>query len=487
MYILRHMTPIEYILLDNGPMISSELARKLAKTESISINTASQRVSREPNLERLDGFFKSNQQLLFLPKQEENGEVLKLLAQQMELYGKKYWFTLNAIRYHAGSISRVFLETYANYPIKPLVSHVTFDEVMQRFVTENILVYGLNNYSFSPRLRYKGLNHFLSNTLETIKLNVLDNFKSQAQNIGLVSFDSGELFAEYGNFRWAFKGVCPLKGLKNGLSFGFVLADILLGRPTYKKDIEFFIKKIATVQSFRNASRILPVLLVDSLDKDALMTLKEKGVIIGFIKELFGTKYAETLNDLITILTNAAASLAKNPNKYLELIAELRKYNDGLLKNIKGALFEYVAGHYYIFKGASINMGWEIFENNALHEMDVMAIFGDRVIVAECKGRISPTPIEDVNNWIRKKVPAFRVWLEKQEINRNKKMEFEYWSSAGYTEDALNRIEDIRAEQQQKKHAVVFLEPKEIMERAKEMKNKKLQNELNTFFFSSNV
>jgi hypothetical protein len=75
----------------------------------------------------------------------------------------------------------------------------------------------------------------------------------------------------------------------------------------------------------------------DSLDHEAMMWLKENGVVLGFIKELFGAKYAEILNDLITVLANEGASLANDPNKYLELIAELRKYNDGLLKNIKGA------------------------------------------------------------------------------------------------------------------------------------------------------
>jgi len=479
------MTSIENILEDSGPTISSDLARKVAEKESISYNTASQRVSRESGLERLEGFFKSNQSLVFLPKHREDGEVLRFLARQMELHGKKYWFTLNSIRYHSGTLSRRFLETYSFYPIEALESHLTFNQVMQKFVKEDILVYGTDDYTFSRRLRYNGLNPFLSHTLETIKLNVLDSFSSQAKNIGLVSYDSGELFAEYGKFRWAFKGVCPVRGLKNGKDFGFVLADILLGRPTRKKDVEFFIKKIEAVQSFQNASRIIPVLLVDSLDHEAMMWLKEKGVVLGFVKELFGSKYAETLNDLITILTNAGASLAKNPNKYLELIAELRKYNDGLLKNIKGALFEYVAGHYYIYKHANIEMGREIFENKGLHDIDIMSTFNDRVVFAECKGRISPTPIEDINKWLKVKVPAFRTWFGKQEANKSKVVEFEYWSSAGYTEDAKKRI--IEVEKEYKRSMVRFLGPNEIMERAKEMKNKKLQKELNTFFFKSNV
>jgi hypothetical protein len=51
--------------------------------------------------------------------------------------------------------------------------------------------------------------------------------------------------------------------------------------------------------------------------------------------------------------------------------------------------------------------------------------------------------------------------------------------AAGYTEDTLLRIEEIKTEY--KRTSVLFLDPKEIINRAKEMKNKKLQNEQNTF------
>lgn len=479
------MTSINAILEENGPMISSELARRLSKVEDISINTASQRISRELTLERLEGFFKSNQSVLFLPGQRDEGEVLKFISQEMWNNGKKYWFTLNAVKYNAGVISRKFLETYSSYPIDPVKSHLTFDEVMQNFVKEKVLVFDRDIYSLSPRLFYKGTNSFLSQTLESIKLNVLDNFMELARNIGWVSYDSSELFSTYGNFKWAFKGVSPVRGLRSGKDFGFVVGDILLGRPTYKRDVEFFIRKLQAVQSFRNAPRVMPVMLVDNLDKDAFMFLKEHGVIIGFIKELFGDKYATTLNDLITILTNAAASLSKNPNKYLELIAELRKYNEGLLRNIKGALFEYVAGHYFIEKNASIQMGWKIYENGAKHEIDVLATFSDRIIIAECKGRIAPTSIDDINKFIVDKIPAFRVYIGKNDIYRNKQVEFEYWSSAGYTEDALVKIAEL--ENGYVRNVLRFLGPKEIMGRAKEIKSKKLQNELSTFFFKSSV
>jgi hypothetical protein len=479
------MTVIKNILSEHGPMISKDLVTRLSVIESIGINTASQRLSREKDLERLAGFFKSNQSLIFLPEQQEDGEILKFLAKQMELHGKKYWYALNAVRFHSGTIGRSFLETYSSYPIVPLASHFTFDEIMRKFVEEKVLIANGEEYSFAPRLRFQGLNYFLSKTLEQIKLHVLDNFKEQSRNIGLVSYDSVSILDEYGGFRWSFKGVSPLKALKTGSKFGFVLGDILLGRPTRKKDVEFFIKKLEIVQMFKGAPKIMPILIIDNLDNEGFNYLKEKGIVIGLIDQLFGETYAKTLNDLVTILTNAAASLAKNPNKYLELIAELRKHSNGLLKNIKGALFEYVAGHYYVFKGASIEMGWEIYENNANHEMDVKASFSDKIIISECKGRISKVTVSDINNWAKHKVPAFRAWINKQEVHKYKDIEFEYWASSGYDDDAIKRISELHLEKKNK--SLVFLGPNEIMQRAKEMRNKKLQKTLDNFFFKSNI
>jgi len=482
---LRDMTSIQNILLDNGPMISSDLARKLAKSEGITINAASQRISRDQTLERIEGFFKSNQSLIFLPDQAKDGAILSLLAKQMEMHGKKYWYVLNALRYHSGSLDRSFLETYANHPINPVASHFTFEEVLQKFVQEKILVFNGDEYSFSPRLRYKGLNLFLSKTLNIIKLYVLDNFKNQAKNIGLVSYDSAELFGEHGNFRWAFKGISPLNGLKQGKDFGFVIADVLLGRPTRKKDLDFFIKKLEIIKTYKNASRVMPILLVDNLDHEGFMYLKEKGIVVGLIGELFGQDYAKTLNDLITVLTNAAASLANDPNKYLNLITELRKYNEGLLKNMKGTLFEYVAGHYYLFKGASIDLGWEIIEDKAIHEMDIRASFGNKIIIAECKARVAKTQVADVNNWVRVKAPAFKRWIKEQDAQRNKEIEFEYWSTSGFDEDALKRIEELKVGNA--KNVFRFIGPNEILHRALEMKNPKLRKALNTFFLKSNL
>ena len=484
-YILRDMTPIESILYSEGPMVSSELARQLSRVEKIPANTASQRVSRDKRVNRIGGFFKSNQSLIYLPAHVKAGEVYPALAQVMKHYGEKYWQTLNAIQANGGSINRKFLECYTSYPINPLASHVPFDEVMQMFVTKGILVADHHEYSFASKFHPKSLSFYVGQMLEQMKIGILEHFASQSRNIGLVSYDTPEYFAEYGNFRWSFKGVCPVIGLRSGKSFGFVLADIMIGRPVYEKDVSFFLSKLATIRSYKNAPRIMPYLIVDNLHPDALQRLKEQGIIVGFIHELFGEKYAEILHELIALLKNGAESLnGEHPDKYLDLVRELRKHNSGLINNIKGTLFEYMVGHLHVICGAKVEIGREIYDEKGKHEMDVKADHQERVVFAECKATKTPIEAGKVQEWISKKVPAFNKWFKKQE-NFNKQLpEFEYWSTAGFTEDALLKLEEFKA---QGKYKVTINGPEEIRVIASATRDVKLKNTLETMFLNSKV
>ncbi|WP_121966969.1 hypothetical protein [Myroides sp. N17-2] len=91
-------------------------------------------------------------------------------------------------------------------------------------------------------------------------------------------------------------------------------------------------------------------------------------------------------------------------------------YNEGLANNIKGTLFEFVIGHIHsVVSNNCIELGREIYENNGKHEIDVLAIYSDKVVFAECKATNSATLFEKIEKWKNKKIPAFRKWAEKQE------------------------------------------------------------------------
>jgi len=479
------MTPIEKILTRRGPILSSELSSILSEEEGVKLNSASQRVSRAKNINQIRGFFKSNQSLCYLPAHTNDPALLEVLTKSMYENGRKYWFTLNALKMHEGVISNKYLECYTNYPIMPLKGHIPFPEVMQKFVSEKILVFNNHEYIFSPKLSSIITNPAVNRTIELIKDNILENFHSLARNIGLIGYNTGELFSEYAKLRWAFKGVSYVLGVKRNNTPGFLLADILLGKPFYKNDVLFFIEKIKLVQSFKNAPNLIPFLLVDDLENEALKLLKEHGVVVGFIRELFGAKYAEALKELITILTNAGASLKSNPDKYLDLIIELKKYNSGLVNNIKGTLFEFVVGHIHSENSQSVNLGRQIISSNSRHEMDVLATYSNKVVISECKALKGMVDDEMVKKWTNQKIPAFRKWLQSQETLKEKNVEFEYWSTSGFTENAVeifNKLIDSNPP-----FKVTYFGPVELRTKAKELKNKKLKETLDNYFIDPKV
>jgi hypothetical protein len=392
------MTTIESILRTNGPMISGELAKKLELAESIPYNTASQHVTRNKKIFKIKGFYRSNQSLCYL-KIHENEEILyDSFIKSLYDFGRKYWFCINALNLHGGTLRKDFLECYTNYPVLPLKKHVPFNKVMQKFVQNGVLVYNNSYYSIAPRFLISRQSPIANKTIEQIKEDTLSSFHMFAKNIGLISYKTGETFAEYGKFRWAFKGVSTITGLMQNEKTGFLLADILMATSIYENDVKFFVEKIKHIQSFNGAPKLIPFLLVDDLDNKALRYLKSNGIIVGFIGELFGQKYAETLRELITILNNAGASLKSNPNKYLELIKQLKKYNEGLVNNIRGTLFEYMVGHIHSINSQMLEIGREIIEFNSRHEMDIYAIYSDKVVIAECKATKSKIKSEVIDS-----------------------------------------------------------------------------------------
>lgn len=480
------MTSIEKILHKRGPMLSNELATAIEKLEKINYNTASQRVARDKNILKIKGYFSSNLSLCYLPSHIEDGILYNALNKAMFENGRKYWYTLNALKLHGGIINQRFLECYTNYPVIALKGHLPFKIILQKFVASEILNFNGEYYILSPKLVKTKINSITYKTIEVIKENILDDFNSLTKNTGLISFRTGEKFSEFGKFRWSFKGVSNITGLMQKDKPGFILADIIIGTPINEEDVLFFIEKLKHIQSFKNASKTIPFLIVDDLSKEALAVLKKHGIAIGFIGELFGQKYADTLKELVAVLNNAGASLKSSPEKYLDLIKELKKYNEGLANNIRGALFEFVVGHIHSTNSnSSIDLGREILEDNARHEIDVLANYPDKIVLAECKAKRSKVDLKTVEKWLGMKIPAFRSWIEKQETWNKKNIEFEFWSTGGFTEDAIEKLDFIASSVS--KYKISYFNAEDIRHKALSMKNKKLKEALDDFFIKTKV
>ncbi len=177
-------------------------------------------------IKKIHGLFKSNQSFCYSEDHQKSENFLDLVMQSMYDNGRKYWYVLNALRLHGGSLNQNFLRCYSSYPIKPLKSHKPFEKVMQIFVNQNLIVFNENYYSLSPKLFNSSRSLFLANTFEVIKDTILKDFNSVVKNTGMISFESGKMHDEFGKFQWGFKGASMITALKKGTKAGFVVADM---------------------------------------------------------------------------------------------------------------------------------------------------------------------------------------------------------------------------------------------------------------------
>jgi len=479
------MTAIEQILIEHGPLMSGALAKRLSVSLTIPENTASQKISRSKEVVKIKGFFSSQQSFCYLESHKKNRNLYDDLSKAMFDYGRKYWYCLNAIRLNNGMILRTELECYINYPIEKLKGHKPFSEIISEFIKAKIITYDGAYYYLAPGFTNNTLNTVKSKTISQIKRTVLNDFSRIIKNIGLVSYNTPELFAEYGKFRWGIKGASYITGLKTDSNPGFIVADILIGNSFYFNDIDFFIKKTDHVLSFSKASRLIPFLLIDDLDSEALDKLKKRGIVVGFISELFGEKYATALKEIIVILKNIRKSLTGTPDKFMKLIEELEVYNKTLIHNIKGSLFEYFVGCIIQRNYPNIDVGRIIYGESEKHEIDVFAYNSDAVVIVECKATKSPIDSDTIQHWQRNVIPHVRDYIKTQDILRDKMIIFEYWSTSGFTPDAMKRLNDYKTKTTA--FTVNYYDANAIKELVKELKNKALNTTLNNYFLSSNL
>ncbi len=271
------------------------------------------------------------------------------------------------------------------------------------------------------------------------------HFHEWGRNIGLFSYDSADFHSELSSYQFAMVAPSYINSLvsksKNGKNIpAFVVADILLNRDIDKDDIEFFIKKLENVSMRNTTARIIPFLLIGTHSQAVYSVLKSKGIIVGNIDELFGDKYSESVYGILNLIENAGAILKTNPDQYLKLIESIEKLSTGKTYNLKGDLFEMAVGYYRGQLCKTLEISKTVSHDNEFREIDVYAVYQDKVVFAECKGYNSKIDDEFVEKWLSKKIPVIRNWALSCESLCDKQIVFEIWSTGGFTDDATKRL-----------------------------------------------
>ncbi|WP_428740006.1 hypothetical protein [Sulfurimonas sp.] len=475
------------IIIEKGPILSSDIIHLATSVNStLSQEAARKRLSRiNGNIYKLKGLF-SDRQILFYSKDIYPSERYYTgLREALKKAGKQYYTIIQSLEFHSGYMKKDELASYSINTVQPLKGHVTFDSALKK-LQEIGVVSIVDDYVVLFEGISNGINNLhRSKGIEIAKNFLLTQFSEWSKNIGLVSFSSAKYYSEFGKYQFNFVAPSYIGTLPRITTTkmvpGFVVADFLIYNTINEQQIEFLLNKVSALKSQKNIANFIPFLIVDSMDTKALNKLKSKGIVVGFVHELFDSKYKDLLHSLVNLVTNAGAILKNNPDEYLNIVSNLNKLVEGKTNNLRGDLFELAVGYYQGRVCKSIDIGKSILtQEGQQREIDVFGITNEKIFICECKGYKHKVTKEEIEKWLGKNIPIIRKWLLAQEAYSDKSLVFEYWSTGGFSDDALSTLNDRKSNTT--KYSIEYYDLDQIIKKSKKAKSKKFTEIIRDYY-----
>lgn len=192
---------------------------------------------------------------------------------------------------------------------------------------------------------------------------------------------------------------------------GFLVADLLSYREAGIDDAESFIDRVSDIRRRWKALSITPIFVAAGFTIDAWEQLRKHRCAAVTTSDVLG----KSLQQLLRKFKDTLASKS-NDELNVDKISDLLEYssnidvNEGILANLKGAIFELIVAHYYRSLGFDITLQKTVRTNSPPEsfEVDVVAIKGPLAVLVECKGR-KKTVTEDPKEISRHFVSRFNA------------------------------------------------------------------------------
>lgn len=163
-------------------------------------------------------------------------------------------------------------------------------------------------------------------------------------------------------------------------------------------------------------------------------------------KDLFGKRVGAAITSLCEVLKNAAAYASSSPDRLAKLLDSLFDI-EGRNDNLRGILFELIAGYLARLDAVSIDMSLKATDptTGKTADIDVQKITHQTksVTAIECKGK-EPGGIlslEEVETWLTK-IAIIRAHYRHHPTLREALHSFEIWTSGTIAPDALAKLEE---------------------------------------------
>jgi len=440
-----------------GPALSSEVARHLVEVCSLSPATARKRISRaiaSGEVKRLSGLvFPHKARFLYLQQQFGSPWYWSNLSHALINSNSAHGYAIAALRQRGGIVPTKQFPIICGAPLR-----------QQRQLSPESIFNRLSDANLLKKVTLPGIGECIAFTqddeyynagVETMRAELLAEdilltaVKSWLRKLGIASFGQvmlrgGEKLPQVGTFAWDLSAPCYLghmvrKGPDGKVKPGFVACDVSLGGELSEAGAAPFIRKCLTLRSLPKVGPCMQILVANRFQHDAFLLLKRNGIIPATPKSLFGEEVSDALNQLISVLENAARSVI-DPDLFEDLFTKLSKI-EGAANQLRGTLFEFIAAEIArqeISRNVSIN---RIFKANGKEaEVDVCAVDEyKKVTLIECKGYSPRATIPDglFKRWLEHNIPTCYAAIKQHPDWRNLLITFEFWATAPLSDESM--------------------------------------------------
>ncbi|MEW6615823.1 MAG: hypothetical protein AB1401_10205 [Thermodesulfobacteriota bacterium] len=445
---------IKELLKKNGPMLSSSIKQTILAS-GLSDEAARKQISRvSKQVKKLHvKLFPRRAYFFYLEDQENTTKFFENLVAALKETNSIHYGAIVALAARGGKASLEKFKVLSGAP-----------EKRKKQKNFNLLVSELINSKLAFKKNEGGvelieLNINLASCFNKDKIEVLEVLEELIvaamtdwlKKTGLGSYNKLKRSSDFNSYYWDItvpSYVFPFCIKKENVKPGFIVVDILPQYNIQTEHIKYFIKKFESSRS-QYPGRFFPILIGNNFEPDAFTLGKKSGFLITTPGNLFGDSVGALLSDLKNTLENmSAAATKKSEEEISKMIRSVAKL-EGKSNNIRGQLFELVAGH-IVSKAFSgyVDIRKKIHDQNGRKaEIDVICFEGSKAIrIFECKGNNANQVIDlpTIQEW-ETKINIIRNWLDCNNEYRSRKQYFEFWTTSSFKPEAISYLDKVKA------------------------------------------
>jgi hypothetical protein len=455
-----------------GPSLASDLVYALVE-DDVSPEAARKRISRaKAPVLRLGGLpLPNSESFLFLDGEFGTDVFRERLGEALARCGSRFGTALQGLAARGGALPSAEFPIASGSPVTPTKGHLLHGSIEEKLLELRLV--SLRPSPDGEVIQLDGSQGWTARRraariTESLVLSAMKTWlvRTGWSSPGTVKTREEHPLPAYGQYLWDL--TCPtyLAGMRSYASGtpapGFLVADIVLDRHLTSDDLRPFFCKWDSLRAQRRLAALQPMLIAESLERDALDKLRQRGAFVALTQSVFGKDAAQDLQALVSTMENAASAVASEPERVFKLMDRLAKL-EGASLNLRGALLEMIVAHLYKLRGYTVDIRQAVRgESGDLTDIDVKAFNPAEVVCCECKGVSFGTMVgaDTINRWLQVSLPEIRRFLDRTSMPDRRR--FEFYSATGYTDDAKPLI--ARLEAGYRKQPIRFLTGADVLE-----------------------